>query len=162
MNFKTKHLLLFFVLAVVSCSKEPAQQLTSEIVMSKNEVYNFITSELARTNKAFDWNTASDALIYAAGEHSDAVFSIGYQPAGFTNLKDRIHQIDLNEKSWVDARIRVENTILAYEKRNRTEDGISILAPTDQKFPHVYAVIKNKELITKLRAMSEVRFGDKQ
>lgn len=64
----------FLALMIIgSCTKENDQP-SSAKMMSKSEVYNFISGELIRTNKAFDWNTASDDLIFAAGQHSDAVF----------------------------------------------------------------------------------------
>ena len=79
MYFKSKHIIFLFALIIVgSCAKENEQQATAK-TLSKSEVYNFISGELTRTNKAFDWNTASDDLIFAAGRHSDAIFSIGYQ-----------------------------------------------------------------------------------
>lgn len=159
MYFKTKHIIfLFAIIFVASCTKENEQQQAPARMMSKSDVYNFITEELTRTNKAFDWNTASDDLIFAAGQHSDAIFSIGYQPNGFTGIKDKIHEIDLQEKSWADTRIMIEKMILQYEKTEKTTEGFSVLAPVDKKFPHIYAFIKNKELITQLRSMPEVRF----
>jgi serine protease len=159
MYFKLKHIIfLFAIILVASCAKENEQQQVSAKTMSKSDVYNFITGELTRTNKAFDWNTASDDLIFAAGQHSDAIFSIGYQPNGFTDMKDKIHQINLQEKSWTETREMIEKMILQYEKTDKTPEGFSVLAPADKKFPHIYAVIKNKELISKLRTMPEVRF----
>lgn len=143
---------------IISCGKEPDPQNRVEGTMSKSEIYKFITSELHRTNKAFDWNSASDDLIYSAGIQSDGVFSIGYQPSGFKDIKDKIHQIDLKEKTWVDTRMMIESLILEYEKEDQTKDGESILAPVDVKFPQIFAVIRNKELIAKLRTMPEVRF----
>ncbi|MBL0101621.1 MAG: S8 family serine peptidase [Saprospiraceae bacterium] len=158
MFFKSKHIIFLLALMIIgSCTKENDQP-SSAKMMSKSEVYNFISGELIRTNKAFDWNTASDDLIFAAGQHSDAVFSIGYQPNGFIGIKDKIHQINLQEQSWVDTREMIEKMILEYEKTDKTPEGFSVLAPVDKKFPHIYAVIKNKELITKLRSMPEVRF----
>jgi|JI8StandDraft_2_1071088.scaffolds.fasta_scaffold01951_5 hypothetical protein len=158
MYFKAKHIIfLFAIIFVASCAKENEQKQPTT-TMSKSDVYNFITGELTRTNKAFDWNTASDDVIFAAGQHSDAVFSIGYQPNGFTGVKDKIHEIDLQEKSWTDTRIMIEKMIIQYEKTDKTPEGFSVLAPTDKKFPHIYAVIRNKELISKLRTMPEVRF----
>ena len=158
MYFKSKHIIFLFALIIVgSCAKENEQQATAK-TLSKSEVYNFISGELTRTNKAFDWNTASDDLIFAAGRHSDAIFSIGYQPNGFIGIKDKIHQIDLNDNTWVNTREMIEKMILEYEKTDKTPEGFSVLAPVDKKFPHIYAIIKNKELITKLRSMPEVRF----
>jgi hypothetical protein len=104
MFFKSKHIIFLFTLMIVgSCTKENDQPSTSK-TLSKSEVYNFISGELTRTNKAFDWNTASDDLIFAAGQHSDAIFSIGYQPSGFIGIKDKIHLIDLNDDTWVNTR----------------------------------------------------------
>ncbi len=145
------------VLFALGCSKEITEK-NDTSTMSKMEIYNFITGELQRTQKAFDWQTASDQLIFSAGVQSDGVFSIGYQPAGYLNIKDKIHEIDLSEKAWVDARKKVEQTILALEQSAKTADGIDILAPVDKKFPQVFALIKNQVLITKLRSMPEVRF----
>ena len=143
MYFKSKHIIFLFALIIVgSCAKENEQQATAK-TLSKSEVYNFISGELTRTNKAFDWNTASDDLIFAAGRHSDAIFSIGYQPNGFIGIKDKIHQIDLNDNTWVNTREMIEEMILEYEKTDKTPEGFSVLAPVDKKFPHIYAIIKN-------------------
>lgn len=158
MNFKTNLFFLFIAFLLSSCVKETQQQSSMNEIMTKNEVDDFIKSELIRTNKAFDWNTASDDLIFAAGQNSDAIFSIGYQPNGFINIKDKIHEINLQEKTWTDTREMIEKIILEYEKTDKTASGMPILAPADNKFPHIYAIIKNKALINKLRTMSEVRF----
>lgn len=145
------------LLSVVSCSKETTIT-SNQTPMTKNEIYDFITAELQRTQKAFDWHTASDRLIFSAGYQSDKVFAIGYQPAGFQNIKDKIHEIDLNDAAWVAARKKVEATILDLEKTSKTAEGIDILAPTDKRFPQVFAIIQNQALISKLRTMPEVRF----
>ncbi len=145
------------LLFALSCNKEAADK-NEQTPMSKMEIYQFITGELQRTQKAFDWQTASDRLIFSAGIQSDGVFSIGYQPAGFQNIKDKIHEINLNDETWVKARKKVEATILDMEKTTKTAEGINILAPVDQKFPQVFAFIKNPALVSKLRSMPEVRF----
>jgi serine protease len=152
--------LLFGALIVImalGCHKDIETKVVQQ-AMSKNDVYNFIIAELTRTNKAFDWKTASNELIYAAGANSDGVFSIGYQPEGFKDIKDNIHVINLQEAAWVSTREKIEKLILQYEPSATNKDGISIIAPNDGKFPQIYALITNKELIAKLRSMPEVRY----
>ncbi len=151
------YFMVCFATIILGCAKDNEIK-TSTDTLSKEEVYNHITGELTRTNKAFDWKTASDDIIYAAGVNSDGIFSIGYQPNGFTNIKDKIHQIDLSDKAWVETKIMIEKLILQYEPSAVNKDGVSIIIPIDHKFPQIYAIITNKKLISKLRSMPEVRF----
>jgi serine protease len=157
MNLKVCLFVIAFGLFIVGCSKDQ-QVKERDSVLSKTEIYNHITKELEINQKAFDWNNASDELIYSAGMQSDGIFSIGYQPIGFQNMKDKIHEIDLNSAEFVNARVKIEKIILENEKISKTADGINIIAPADKKFPQIYAIIKNKSLISKLRSMQEVRF----
>lgn len=158
MKVQSRILLCLSILFVLGCSKENEIKVAQKPILSKTDVYNHITSELTRTNKAFDWQQASDDIIFAAGIHSDGVFSIGYQPVGFEGIKDKIHLIDLKSQEWADTRSKIEKLILQYEPSPTNKDGISIIAPNDGKFPQMYALITNKELIAKLRTMPEVRY----
>jgi serine protease len=158
MNLRGNLFILGFGFLLFGCSKEADVKKSETLLLSKSEIYDHIVGELQSKQKAFDWNTASDALIFSAGLQSDGIFSIGYQPAGFQNMKEKIHEIDLNSSDFVGVRKKLENLILEYEKTAKTEAGIDIIAPADKKFPQIYAIIKNKDLITKLRSMPEVRF----
>lgn len=47
-------------------------------------------------------------LLYSIAMYTDSTFTIGYQPRGFENLKEKIHKIDFKSKPWV----QVKNEII--------------------------------------------------
>jgi serine protease len=153
------HILIvaFVISTFLGCTED--QEIKKSVALPTNdEIFQFINAKLHETNKAFDWKLASDDMLFAAGTQSDGVFSIGYQPADFKNIKDHIHTLDLSESTWVNTRQKIVDLIYRYEPARMTKDGISIIAPDDKKFPQLYAVISNKELISILRSMPEVRY----
>lgn len=152
-------LLMLCVFVIISCSKDQNVKTNEQnYLMGKMEIYESITKTLEQTQKAFDWNKASDELVFSAGVQSDGIFSIGYQPTGFQNIKERIHELNLEEESWVTTRKKIENLIIKYEGSDKTAEGYKIIAPVEKKLPQIYAIVKNYELIKLLRSMPEVRF----
>jgi hypothetical protein len=160
MKFRFLILVIVITLFNLGCHKDQAVKsiTVTGTELTNQEVYDHINSEMQRTNKTFDWDQASDEIVYAAGIHSDGVFSIGYQPKDFKDIKDKIHLIDLEDEEWVDAREKIKKVIYEYEPSPKHKDGHSIIAPDDNKLPQIYCLITNKELITKLRSMPEIRY----
>jgi hypothetical protein len=94
--------------------------------------------------------------------HSDSIFSIGYKPADIDDVNSIIHQLDINSKTWKDARAKLENMILEFEGKSR---NIQDLKMTDIQpygevahFPQIMVQLTSLELIDELRSSPNVRF----
>ncbi|GJM32769.1 MAG: hypothetical protein DHS20C18_17700 [Saprospiraceae bacterium] len=152
-------------LMVLSCNKDSFQ----EAAVSKQtndpqpqaEIDQFVLDQL-EANGVFKWEIADDHMIWSAGMHSDQVMAIGYQPAGETNLKEKIHEVDLKTQAWTEARKKVIDFIVESSQSNHPDAHYKIddLLFTRSNFPLPFFHIKvvDEGLISALRKMPEVRY----
>ncbi len=152
-------LLFAFVLLVGACRKnEPA----TELVPGGNttELDELIRAKL-ETEGRFEWQWATDEQIWAAVSNVDYVMSVGYQPAGEQNVRDRIHTIDINDSRWSAARQSVLGLILESERKLDPDvTAESLTAFTEEVLPVVDVVVRNPATITLLRASGLVRYAE--
>ena len=91
-------------LILVNCSRdsltdqnEPQDQSTERL--SKEAINAFVLETLEQED-VFHWSVASDEILWSAISHGHEITAVGYQPAGFSNIKDKIHEIDIAEPEW--------------------------------------------------------------
>lgn len=153
---------LLLVSAMFSCSKNEELQTVkdNENLLSRASLNEYI--EKATSNKeVFKWTEAPSNIIASALALSDEVAFVGYQPAGTTNLKEKIHQVDIHSAEWVAAKQKVVDLILT--TMNKDEEGTPLTA-TDLNLVHlehlpVIAIkIKGVEVVDALRNAPEVRY----
>lgn len=152
-------------LMIFSCSKENLKEtaLTSPTgdPLPQAEIDQFVLDQLEATG-IFKWESANDHMLWSAGVHSDQVMAIGYQPADETNVKDKIHEIDLNSRAWKDARSKLIDFIVTSTQANHPNDQFKrddlLLTRADFPLPFFHIKILDESVISALRQMPEVRY----
>ncbi|MBX2871608.1 MAG: S8 family serine peptidase [Saprospiraceae bacterium] len=153
------------MLGLAGCSKEAFVEqdaAQSQEPLTKVELNAIIKNEIETKNDVFHWQDQSDQVLWSAAVQSDSIMSIGYQPAGYTQIEEKIHLIDINESEWAN----IKNKLLTFivQETNRLNpsqkvDAADILLPEpDGVLPHFMVKMHNQEVISQLRSMPEVRF----
>lgn len=109
----------------------------------------------------FNWNTASAQVVWSALVQSDNILSVGYKPAGETNVENRLHTIDIRDAAWQDARNQVLQLI--WEEERRTDPSLkkeALEVWPEEVLPVMDVVVKNYSTIEKLRASGLVRYAE--
>ncbi|MCC6410294.1 MAG: S8/S53 family peptidase, partial [Saprospiraceae bacterium] len=158
---KKNHLILIFALVLFAgaCRKnEPAPELAP--TGTTTELDDLIRAKLESEGR-FEWQWASDEQVWTALTNSDHVMSVGYQPEGEQNVRDRIHEININDSRWSAARQSVLNLILESERRLDPDiTAESLTAFTEDVLPVVDVYVRNPATITLLRASGLVRYAE--
>lgn len=134
---------------------------TPAATIDRDELDAFILNRLQEEDW-FHWSMTDDQQLWSALAHSGYVAGIGYQPKGFTDLKDHIHEIDLKSDAWRSAREKL--TALIVEETNRLLPGQNFTAADlisyvpERQLPVFDVRIMHPELVTLLRGLPEVRY----
>lgn len=163
----THFLPLLLLVFALSCSKDyvtptPSQaELTApENPMSREAINELIINDLKAKND-FRWDDANDQVIWSATLLGDSVLTVGYKPADEGDLEHTIHQIDLNDERWTEAKNRV---IEAIERQLEIETGapVSIVLSPNFRAQSTLPIIQFKTgsygVIKLLRQMPQVRY----
>jgi subtilisin family serine protease len=166
MNFKTLLALTGLVFVLAACSKDQltpdTQNASKQQPMSRAEMDAIITQHFEKNNTVYYWSGASNTMLWSASVRSDSMMSVGYQPAGSTDVLDRIHLIDLNSPEWKAVRKKtidyiVDATNEAYPDLDATAEDLirNLDRPT---LPTLDVKIFDLAIIEKLRGMPEIRY----
>ena len=162
---KTYMAVATIMLGLSACSKEAfVEQEAAQLQepLTKVELNAIIKNEIETKNDVFHWQDQADHVLWSAVVQSDSIMSIGYQPAGYTQIEEKIHLIDIYESEWAN----IKNKLLTFivQETNRLNPGqkvdqVDILIPEpDGILPHFMVKMYNQEIISQLRSMPEVRF----
>lgn len=150
------------LLGVNSCRKqETAVSVEQTIAPNPGPLDDFIRTKL-ETEEQFLWSWASDAQIWTALSNSDFVLSVGYQPAGFTSIEEKMHQLDLQSAEWKSARASTMQIVLDSERAlNPALRESDVLAYAENPYLPVFNVyVKNPATVTALRNAKTLRYAE--
>ena len=155
---------LALLLAGSSCTKTnedlPATTSASEELLSRNQLDDLIRKTREAGGK-FEWNHQSAQVIWSAAQQTDYVMAVGYQPEGFTNIDEKIHQVDINAAEWRNVRETLLQKILASEKKLNKDVTMQSLVQWDNDILPVLNVnIRNIETVKMLKSMKVVRYAE--
>ena len=129
--------------------------------LTRAELNELVENHLVRTNDVFDWNETNDHVIWSALELSQHEAALGYQPAGYENLPETIHEIDVNAGAWKTTRDELVNDLLEATARLTgeaiTEEDLFV-APEDGVLPILEVKVLHPEVLAEFRARPEVRY----
>jgi subtilisin family serine protease len=123
-------------------------------VIPKTAINDFVEQQLKQHNY-FDWKMATDTMTWSALIQADSVLSIGYQPAGFTDLDKKIHTIDVQSAAWKNARA----AIVALVKANEQSDIIQVVFK-EGRLPVIHLKVSQYSTLKALRASPLVRYAE--
>jgi subtilisin family serine protease len=131
----------------------------NETLQTKAEINEYIKTAFNNNGK-FVWTSASDVILWSAGQQTDNVYAIGYKPANENiDLSQRIHDIDINSSSWSQAKTTLLNTIFNSEKISNTSlTAGQLIAFEENVLPVINVVIKDLNTIKALRNNNLVRY----
>lgn len=157
---------LSLVLVLASCAKEQGAdqeiQIDTPQRVSKEDINAFVLSQLHEKN-IFKWETMDNEMLWSAISHGNDIASIGYQPTGFTNIEDRIHEIDITKDEWRSVRQDIIDLVVSETQRyfpdeNITAEKLLMGKPVEEFLPNFSILIKHPSIVTALRARADVRY----
>jgi len=171
----------FFAIALISCQKEkentpsqsieskaelilinPVEPLNERDPLSRSELYQEFNGHFERFG-VVSWSTYDDYTIWSTTLASDSVISVGYQPDGYGNLDQNIHQIDVESGEWKNAKSSLINYVVSETKRKYPELSIEaedLLVFGDKPLPYFNIRIWDYEILANLRNFSIVRYAE--
>ena len=129
--------------------------------LSRTELNTLVATHLQTTDRVFDWNKADTRTVWSALALSDHQAVLGYQPAGFAGIDQRIHQIDVTAGEWLRTRNELVSDLLAATARHTgqavTENELFV-APEDGVLPILEVRILHPAVLAEFRQRAEVRY----
>lgn len=161
------HLLGFSLLLLgLGCSRETItnedQQLPLPDRMSKADINAFAVAQLEE-KKVFKWESASTELIWSAISHGNDIAVIGYQPEGFTDIKTKIHELDITTSSWRNVRQELIDFVVTetqkhFPNEEITAEKLLMGQPIEEFIPAFDILIKHPAIVEALRLRTDVRY----
>ena len=157
---------LALVLFFTACSDEhataPDQQPAPPERVSREAVNDQVLAELQKDN-VFKWETLDDHTLWSAISHGNEMAVIGYQPAGFANINERMHELDITQPEWRTVRedlidLVVTETQRYFPDENITAAQLLLGRPVEDVLPSFIILIKHPAVVTALRARADVRY----
>jgi hypothetical protein len=165
MRLKQLFLLAGLALLLATCSRDALDTTASATPaterLSKEAINAFVLSKLESEGR-FTWDMGDNHLVWSAIAHGQHTAGIGYQPVGFTNIKDRIHEIDISEPAWRNVRDDLMATILSETQRllpgqTWTLEDL-LVGPEEKTLPSFMIRIMHPDLVDLLTARPDVRY----
>ncbi|MEL6988015.1 MAG: S8/S53 family peptidase, partial [Bacteroidota bacterium] len=155
---KSSILVLLAVLFIVSCSKDNAilddGHTESKDPLTKEALDQIVLNKL-NENQEFKWSMVDDHTLWSAIVRSGGITAIGYKAANTGDIKDIIHQIDINSTSWKKSKDEVMQIASSFE--DKAEEDLYAMKPSTI-LPSVELKISSFELVKKLRSMDIIRY----
>ena len=173
--------LALFTFALLSCQKEkdstpvnstapeaelilinPVEPLNDRDPLSHPELVQEFSSHLERYG-VVSWSNFNDYTVWSTALSSDSVISVGYQPDGYGNLDQSIHQIDIESPEWKNTKNSLIDYVVSETKRKyptlsvETED---LLVFGDKPLPYFNIRVWDYEILANLRNFSVVRYAE--
>jgi len=140
-------------------TRPDAQPVPSQGPLTREELDRAVLHLLEERND-FHWEWVDLRTLWSATLYNDRSVSIGYRPADAGNIDGMLHEIDIRSSDWRavhDAIIRLVLDGLNARSRDRIslED---ILVEDDPVLPVITLRLTDKEIITRLRNLENVRY----
>ena len=151
------------LLCLAACERETAVPASDAPgpPLTRAELNAHVDARLRATDRVFDWNAASDAVVWSALTLSDHQAALGYRPAGVTDVRARIHELDLTAPAWRATRDALVGDLLEATERATgtpiTEEELFV-APEDGVLPVLEVRILHPDVLAAFRGRPDVRY----
>ncbi|MBL7729774.1 MAG: S8/S53 family peptidase [Chitinophagaceae bacterium] len=155
--------ILSVALLLAACKKsvQPSEPAVPNPEAKPVSAINTHIRQVLEQQGQFNWNNAPAEMVWSALEQSDHILSVGYKPAGESNVDDKLHMVNINDAAWKSAREQVLQII--YEEERRTDPAVtkeSLEVWPEEVLPVMDVVVKNYSTILRLRASGLVRYAE--
>lgn len=153
------------ILVLNSCEKQTVIEVTpnsiaNDELKTPQQIDEFMAMQSQKNDGVFNWNIASDEMIWSALKHSENILTVGYKTATITNAEDKLSTINIKNIEWTEARNKILNIVLEeerkYNKKIKTVEDI-ILYP-ENTLPNFDLYVSNLATIKKLRQSGLIRY----
>ncbi len=129
-------------------------------ILTTTEIDAFIKKQIS-IHHQFEWNMATNQMIWSALQHTDYILSVGYTKDGVENINNLLPNINIAENEWKQTKDFIISMVLTSEKKLDEMVTIQKIIPWDEKvLPVIDIVVKNPETIKLLRASKYVRYAE--
>ena len=140
------------MLIFISCKKNIVEPTPLSIDVVSTQTIDDLIYKSTISNGNFDWNKVKDNILWSALVHSDNMLSIGFKPLGYDFDDEKMHEINIQESIWQNAKQTLLNEILRLEKELDSSVTLKKIVPWDEYFlPVVDVLIRNPRTISWLR-----------
>lgn len=147
-------------LFLTACKKTAVDTIEDNSPVSRATIDAFIKTAVQKDQK-FEWSSAPVNMIWSALNESDHILSVGYQPVNELNVHNRLHLIDIQSASWMNAKNELLNMILASEKELDPTLTMEQMVQWNESFlPVVDVYVRNLATIKLLRSSKLVRYAE--
>ncbi len=155
MSFTKLSAFLAALLLITACQKDEVQlpQNTTDL-LTPAEIDEKLEAALQENGRIY-WSDQDLHTIYSAGMQSDSIFAIGYQPEGFFNIEERMHNINIESDDWMAAKNEIYRLIEAQEG---TEIRNLLPFGEPEVLPNFGVRITQKSTLEALQQLPEIRF----
>ena len=140
----------------------PIEPLNDRDPLSRSELLQEFTSHLERFG-VISWSAYDDFTVWSTAIASDSVISVGYQPDGYGNLDQSIHQINIESAEWKNAKNDLINYVVSETKKKYPElslEAEDLLVFGDKPLPYFNIRVWDYEILANLRNFSLVRYAE--
>ncbi|HRH65666.1 MAG TPA: S8 family serine peptidase [Bacteroidia bacterium] len=141
----------------VLVQKQNPVSVPTEAMYNRSELDNRVVALQAERHD-FHWEWTDMRTLWSAANQTFEV-ALGYKPAHIENIDPIIHQINLQSKEWRSVHDALLNLVLeGLNKNGQTVTLNDILIEDDTVLPILILRIKDKEVLTQLYNLKNVRY----
>ncbi len=145
-----------------SCQKNKAsdgQSQNPQTPISQQKLDQSIKEQVLSTGM-YNWNTATDEMIWSALQYGDDVLSVGFKPTDVPlDLSATIHKIDIKNGAWASTKQALLQLIYQEEKKQQPDLLLQNIEAYDESvLPVVDVHVKSLATIKLLRSLKTVRY----
>lgn len=117
-----------------------------------------IIMETVQAGQEFNWNTASDHMLWSALVHGDSIITVGYAQSG--NVAFRMGDLDMSDPTWQAAKDQVirETLDLLSSRQGRRIELEEVPHRASAHLPYVDMKVYDLAVIRELRQQTNVRY----
>ncbi len=159
-NTRISLVLLAFLLLACTDENSVAPVIEQQDPIAKSEIDADIISSL-QENDEFNWQEASDEMIWSALIHGDSILSVGYQPFGESNINGRISEIDIQQTDWIEvSESIINNSVAIAQKSDATIQEEDLEVRRHNVLPFIDMKVTSLEVVRYLRTLESVRYAE--
>jgi subtilisin family serine protease len=134
-------------------------KITGDEPMKPSKLDAFVKQTIQERND-FRWEWVDAYTLWSAAQYGENTIAIGYQPANYIGIDKNIHTIDIQSRTWKEVHDALIKLII--DKTNKNSDKKvtweEIVVEDDAKLPILIFKSNNKEVITELYNLKNVRY----